>query len=176
MKASEFIGEGFFGDIASGISKFLDKKEKSTYEKLKKLYPTADEKTLATIAKGMNDPALMAKIKDPQVRKKAELMKKHGLSSGDLEAKVQQRAERKPVEKSIRRQKEKLRKQGGQQPTTQKVNTPPVGAVLPSKQYGDIVFNGNMWTSRDGVVKFNSPDAIKNLNRSYLQAKQAGVI
>jgi hypothetical protein len=176
MKASEFVSEGFFDKLATGTKKFLDKKQQNLYDRVKKQYPDADETTIMTIVKGLGDPSMMAKINDPQVLKKAELMQKHGITPDELASKVKQRADRKPIEKSIQRQKQKLRKQGNQQPTTQKVNTPPIGAVLPSKQYGDIVFKGNMWTSRDGVVKFNSPDAIKNLNRSYLQAKQAGVI
>lgn len=176
MKANEFVSEGFFDKLATGTKKFLDRKQQSLYDRVKQQFPDADETTIQTIVKGLGDPSTMAKINDPQVLKKAELMKKQGISSAELAAKVKQRAERKPIEKSIQRQKQKLRKQGIQQPTTQKVNTPPIGAVIPNKDYGDLVFKGNMWTSRDGRLTFSSPDAIKKLNTSYLQAKQAGAI
>ena len=187
MKANEFITEApgigdYFNALTGNVrGKYVGAKEDyNLVQQIKKMYPTATPSELKELLDAVKKGTVKLDLRDPeqikQTKKKADLMKKYNVSPAELEQMIQQKADKKIVDKSIRRQKEKLKKQGNQQPAQQTVNKPPVGAVLPSKQYGDIVFKGNMWTSRDGVVKFNSPDAVKNLNRSYFQAKQAGVI
>ena len=102
---------------------------------------------------------------DPQVAKKLELQQKHSPEKLDTMRQKQD---------ILRRQRKNKRKQDRKKTSTSpptsssQADVPPDNARLPTKSFGDLIWNGTAWLGPAGL-RFSKPEDIKKMHNLYFQ-------
>jgi len=106
---------------------------------------------------------------DPQIVRKMELQQKF---TPDQVAK--NRADRDLIKRKLKNQKRQRKRQKVQstQTATSQPQVPPQNAKLPTKTFGDLVWNGREWLGPGGL-KFTKPNDVKKIHDLYFKTQNA---